>query len=104
MSGPNSRGAESGAGFVSEAEENGAGVLVGAHVGGQDVGVTQSLAGFILELNVVSAEKVVPPFANDTAEGIGQLLRVLADKIVAGEDSGGIEPCLHAFVDSGEFC
>lgn len=71
MGGPHSSCAESGTGFVSEAEENGAGILVSAHIGRQNVGMSEGFAGLILELDVVSPEQVVPTFADHTAESFG---------------------------------
>lgn len=71
MGGPHPGCAEPGAGLVSEAEEDGARVLVCPHIGRQNVGVSEGFAGFILELDVISPEQVVPTFADHTAESFG---------------------------------
>ena len=71
VGGPHTGCAESGAGLVGEAEEDGARILVCPHIGRQNVGMSEGFAGFILELDVISPEQVVPPFSDHTAESFG---------------------------------
>lgn len=95
--------AEAGAGFVEEAEHDGAGSDIVTEFGGKDVGVTEGLAFFKIVGHVVAAEEVPPAFAPDGTEDADEFAGGFVEEVVGDEDTVGVEAGLGAPTDASEF-
>jgi hypothetical protein len=94
--------AETGGGFVDEADEDGAGAVEGAEFGGKDVGVADGGAVGGAFGDVVAAEPVPPVLADDAAPDLFEVEFGALAEFGDGGDAGGGEAGEHAAADAGE--
>ena len=102
MSRPEAVGAKPRGRFVEQTKNDVSAPLFGPMLGWKDVRVAERFVGLEVVMGDLSAQTMVEPFSDHSAEGQFEFLFTGKNQVFAREEPGCIQSYLHTVIDAAE--